>query len=236
MPVLLVATAGTPAAGMIDPIPDLADLAGRLGTHLHVDAAWGGGGLFSPTLRAHLAGIEHADSVTIDAHKWLSVPMGAGMFLCRNGTGLRETFAADTGYMPEALADEDAYANTLQWSRRFIGLKLFLSLAVLGHQGYAARVEESAALGRRLRSGLSDAGWQVLNDTPLPVLCFTDPGGADPETLCAAVNEEGEARLSTVTFGGQRALRAGITSFRTRPADIDRLLRLLDRARHAAVA
>lgn len=83
-PFLLVATAGTTAAGVIDPLAEAADLCEELGLDLHVDAAWGGAACLSDLLRPLLGGIERADSVTIDAHKWLSVPMGAGVFLTRH--------------------------------------------------------------------------------------------------------------------------------------------------------
>ena len=84
MPLMVVGTAGTTGAGLIDPLPQIADIADRAGLWFHVDAAWGGSAVLSPELKPALAGIERADSVTWDAHKWLSVPMGAGMFFCRN--------------------------------------------------------------------------------------------------------------------------------------------------------
>src|SRR6266550_2882631 len=83
-PVMVVVTAGTTAAGAIDPLPDLARFCRREKLWFHVDAAWGGAAIVSPRLRGHLAGIDAADSITCDAHKWFSVPMGAGMFFCRH--------------------------------------------------------------------------------------------------------------------------------------------------------
>src|SRR5215831_20715312 len=83
LPFFVGATAGTTNAGMSDPLGDCNRIAHREGLWLHVDAAWGGAGLMSPRLKDRLAGIQAADSVTIDAHKWFAVPMGAGMFLCR---------------------------------------------------------------------------------------------------------------------------------------------------------
>ena len=124
-------TAGTTAAGVIDPLPELARFCRDEGLWFHVDAAWGGAAILSPNLRHHLAGIEAADSITCDAHKWFSVPMGAGMFFCRHADAVAEAFHAETTYMPGKTAGPalDPYTTSVQWSRRFIGLKLFLALA-----------------------------------------------------------------------------------------------------------
>ncbi len=89
-PVMVVGTAGTTAAGAIDPLPELARFCRSEDLWLHVDAAWGGAAILSPRLRGHLAGIEAADSITCDAHKWFSVPMGAGMFFCRHPAAVGE--------------------------------------------------------------------------------------------------------------------------------------------------
>src|SRR5436853_2422047 len=101
---IVVGTAGTTAAGAIDPLPELARFCRTEDLWFHVDAAWGGAAILSPRLRGHLAGIDAADSITCDAHKWLSVPMGAGMFFCRHPGVVREAFRAQTAYMPAKTA------------------------------------------------------------------------------------------------------------------------------------
>jgi aromatic-L-amino-acid decarboxylase len=235
-PFLVVATAGSTTAGIIDPLADLAAVAEREGLWLHVDAAWGGAAALVPELRPALAGIERAASITFDAHKWLSVPMAAGLFLTRHPGVLERTFRVAASYMPATAgqpAVADPYAHTMQWSRRFIGLKLFLSLAVAGWQGYEEVLRQQVAMGRLLRQGLAAAGWQVVNDTPLPLVCFTRRGGAAPallEAVAAAVTGAGEAWLNCVPLGSGAALRACITSYRTTPADIDALIGSLGRA------
>src|SRR6266540_1120298 len=97
-PFLVIGTAGTTAAGVIDPLPELARFCRSESLWFHVDAAWGGAAIISPRLRGHLAGIEAADSITCDAHKWFSVPMGAGMFFCRHPAAVGEAFHAETSY------------------------------------------------------------------------------------------------------------------------------------------
>src|SRR5204863_1107985 len=147
-PFMVVGTAGTTAAGVIDPLPELAAFCRAEGLWLHVDAAWGGAAVLSPRLRGHLAGIEAADSITCDAHKWFSVPMGAGMFFCRHREAVAEAFRAETSYMPgKTGAVVDPYTTSVQWSRRFIGLKLFMALAERGEAGYVEMIEHQAHLG-----------------------------------------------------------------------------------------
>ena len=84
LPFMVIGTAGTTAAGVIDPLPEMGQFCRKQGLWFHVDAAWGGSAILAPTLKHYLAGIEDADSITCDAHKWLSVSMGCGMFFCRH--------------------------------------------------------------------------------------------------------------------------------------------------------
>src|SRR5581483_7472473 len=129
-PVLIAATAGTTAGGMIDPLEACAVIAREQGLWYHVDAAWGGAALASEKLRGVLAGTELADSLTIDAHKWFATTMGCGMFISRDAAVLSEAFQVGGDFMPSNASSLDPYLNTVQWSRRFLGLRLFLSLAV----------------------------------------------------------------------------------------------------------
>ncbi len=235
-PLMVVATAGTTAAGIIDPLRETAAICGEHGLWFHVDAAWGGSAMLSPALAPHLAGIEGADSVTWDAHKWLSVPVGAGMIFCRHRAPLAQAFGVDASYVPRGAADtEDAYVTTMQWSRRFIGLKLFMALAELGAEGYGAMIDRQVAMGRRLRAALEAAGWTILNQTPLPVVCFThrrlESGDLTPAEVATRVSAGQDGWISAVLLPGRRpALRACITSFRTDEADVARLVDGLGRA------
>ncbi len=237
-PFLVAATAGTTNAGAIDPLRDCAHIARRYGLWFHVDAAWGGAAAFVPESRPLLDGIEDADSITFDAHKWLSVPMGAGIYLTRHRDILDRTFGVNTAYMPREAANLDVidpHQHTMQWSRRFTGLKVFLSLAVAGEQGYANALRHQTSMGDLLRSMLARAGWRIENETPLPVVCFTDPGGADPHQIAMRVVASGEAWISTtVLAGSKRVLRACITNYRTAPEDIAALIQSLGRARVSA--
>jgi aromatic-L-amino-acid decarboxylase len=240
VPFLVVATVGTTATGAIDPLDAVAAFCAREGLWLHVDAAWGGIALLSDALRGYASGIERADSVTWDAHKTLPVPMGAGMFFVRDRRFTERVFAVRTAYVPEAPDGTlDAYQQTLQWSRRFIGLKVFLTLAALGRAGVGRLVDQQAAMADLLRRELAADGWTIANDSPLPVVCFRD-GGASPErttALVGAVVEEGAVWISEVRLpDGRRWLRACITHADVGPADVRALVDALCRARARLVA
>jgi aromatic-L-amino-acid decarboxylase len=229
VPFLIVATAGTTNAGMIDPLARCADLARANGLWLHVDAAWGGALIASPHLAPLLAGIERADSITIDAHKWLVTTMGCGMFLTAHPAVLSAAFNVATTYMPSNASGIDPYVTTAQWSRRFLGLRLFLALAAAGWNGYAAHVERAVHLARQLAAGAAARGWTVVNDPSLAVACLVPPPGAVPvRAIVARVLATGGAWVSTAVFEGQDVLRACITHGETTEADIAQVVALLD--------
>ena len=229
-PFMVVGTAGTTAAGMIDPLPDLARFCRSEELWFHVDAAWGGAAIVSPRLRHHLAGTGEADSITCDAHKWFSVPMGAGMFFCRHPDAVAAAFRAQTLVMPGTTAGvHDPYATSIQWSRRFIGLKLFLALAHHGESGYVEMIEHQVRMGDVLRHALRREQWRIVNSTPLPVVCFTRDGLVTSKFL-AALYERQIAWMSEIRLGDSApVVRACITSFRTTESDIEWVVREMSR-------
>ena len=232
VPFLVVATAGTTGGGAVDPLVDVTSLAHDEGLHVHVDAAWAGALVLSDRHHHRLAGIERADSVTIDAHKWLSAPMGAGVFLTPHTDALRHAFSVDTGYMPTA-ETTDPYLTGMQWSRRFTGLKVFLTLAAAGRRGLASEIDRMVELGDELRAGLVADGWRLRNRTPLPLVCVDDPAvppdtqGTHLRAIVDAVAATGSAWLSLVDLDRRPAIRACITSYRTDPGTVDTVRHLL---------
>lgn len=224
-PFMVVGTAGATATGVIDPLTDIAQFCREEGLWFHADAAWGGAAILSPELKEHLAGIEHADSITCDAHKWLSVPMACGMFFCRHRESVARTFHADVTYLSGRQSGPvfDPLTNSLQWSRRFIGLKLFLALANLGESGYAAMIEHQTRQGNVLRHLLTASGWQLVNETPLPLVCFTREH-LDPAAFLAALHRRQIAWMSEARIGGTPVLRACITNFRTTEANLHQIV------------
>ncbi len=237
-PFMLIGTAGTTGTGEIDPLPYLASVAKSHDLWFHVDAAWGGAAMLSSRFSHLLAGIELADSVTFDAHKWLSVPMAGSMFITTDPEILSKSFRTTTDYMPKDADDleiVDPFTHSIQWSRRFVGLKLYLSLLMFGWKGYEAVIEHQIEIGDSLRKLLDLKGWKVLNQTPLPVICFSHPVfEKDPEFvpwMAQSVVASGEAWISRYPVNGKPALRACITNYDTQEEDLIALLDLLEKKR-----
>jgi glutamate/tyrosine decarboxylase-like PLP-dependent enzyme len=228
LPFMVIGTGGTTAAGVIDPLPEIGRFCQEERLWFHADAAWGGAAVISPSLQRYLAGTETADSITCDAHKWLSVPMGCGMFFCRHRESVAQAFRSEVTYMPGKTAGQaidasvtfDPLTHSAQWSRRFIGLKLFMSLAERGETGLAGMLEHQTHMGHVLRDALKASGWRIVNSTPLPVVCFTREG-LDHTAFLAALREHQIAWMSEAKLDGVSVIRACITSFRTTERDIE---------------
>jgi glutamate/tyrosine decarboxylase-like PLP-dependent enzyme len=228
VPVLIASTAGTTGGGMVDPLKTCGAIAQSCGAWHHVDAAWAGALLCSDRLRPVLDGIELADSVTIDAHKFLATTMGCGMFMTPHGGVLSDAFHVTMDCMPSNLTGTDPYVTTAQWSRRFLGLRLFLALAVAGWEGYGAHVEHAIAATELLAEKLSAVGWRRANRSQCGVLCMRPPIGAAPvPVIAAAVVASGKAWISAVMFEGESVIRACVTSGETSDADIDQVAEAL---------
>jgi glutamate/tyrosine decarboxylase-like PLP-dependent enzyme len=231
VPVMIAATAGTTNAGMLDPMKVCAETARAAGLWYHVDAAWGGALVASDRLRGLLAGMERADSITIDAHKWFATTMGCGMFITQQPLVLSSAFQVSTGYMPSNIPSVDPYVTSIQWSRRFLGLRLFLSLAAAGWSGYAEHVERSVELAARLRKDLEGRGWRIANESSLAVLCLEPPQGfGDVRSIVRRVLESGRAWLSVATFEGREVIRVCVTNGDTTSDDVRSLADALEAA------
>jgi aromatic-L-amino-acid/L-tryptophan decarboxylase len=228
VPVMVVATAGTTGAGMIDPLHACADIAQQEHLWYHIDAAWGGAALASNRLRKVLAGIERADSITIDAHKWFATTMGCAIFITRHGHLLSEAFHASTSFMPSSVSGVDPYLNSVQWSRRFLGLRLFLALAAAGWDGLGAHVERSVAVVDRVKERLVGLGWTVANDSGLAVLDAVPPAEfGDVRELVRRVVASGRAWVAPTTFEGRDVVRICATNGETTIEDVDALITAL---------
>jgi len=225
VPVMVVATAGTTGGGMIDPLHACADIARQQGLWFHIDAAWGGAALASNRLRVVLDGIERADSVTIDAHKWFATTMGCAMFITRRGELLSEAFHASTSFMPSSISGVDPYLNTMQWSPRFVGLRLFLALAAAGWEGLGAHVERGVEVIERIKQRLVASGWIIANDSPLAVLDAIPPGHlGEARDLVRRVVASGRAWVAPALFEGREVVRICATHGETGMDDVDALI------------
>ena len=148
--------------------------------------------------------------------------MGAGMFFCRHPQVVADAFRVETPYMPAKTGGQtsDPYTTTAQWSRRFIGLKFFVSLAHHGEAGYIDMIEHQTRMGNLLRTLLRRGGWRIVNDTPLPVVCFTRDG-LDAAKFVELLHQRQTAWMAVTRLRhGDPVVRACITSFRTTEQDI----------------
>ena len=229
VPFLIVASAGTTNAGMLDPLNGCADTAAQHHLWYHVDAAWGGAMIASERFRGVLAGLERADSATIDAHKWFATTMGCGMFLVRAPATLTATFQVSASYMQSHELSLDPYMNTLQWSRRFLGLRLFLSLAAAGWAGHAAHIERAVAQTAWIRGELERRGWSIVNDSPFALLTVVPPASlGEPRAVVARVVASGRAWVALARFEERDVIRICVTHGEAGDADLAILVDILN--------
>lgn len=229
LPVMVVGTAGTTVAGMVDPLADCANIAADASAWFHVDAAWGAAAIASNHTRVQLAGIELADSVTIDAHKWFATTMACGMFISRRTGVLNRVFGTSAPFIPAGSSPQDPHANSVLWSRRFSGLRLFMNLSVSGWQGYAQHVEHTLTLINLLRTSLEATQWKTANPNALGVLCVTPPEGFKPvQQIVEEIVASGQFWISATSFEGEEVIRICVPNGRTETRDIDALVEVLN--------
>ncbi len=230
-PAILIGNAGEVNAGDFDPIERLADLAERYGAWLHVDGAFGLFARLSPRSAKLAAGVERADSVTVDGHKWLNVPYDCGFAFVERMDLLGRAFAYTADYLPDP---DDPHPNmgTIgpESSRRARALAVWATLAAYGREGYRQLVERHLDLAQRLTRRVDEAAdLERLADVPLNIVCFRyNPGGLDDgalnalnERLGVAILADGRVYAGTTLYDGKVALRPAIVNWRTRDEDID---------------
>ena len=242
-PFILVGNAGTVDVGAIDPLQALADLAHAQGMWFHVDGAFGATAYLSERLRPKLRGIESADSIAFDFHKWLHVPYDAGCVLVRDGEIHRATFASEGPYitrMKRGLAAGEPWFTDYgpDLSRGFRALKVWFTIKEHGSAGLARAIERNCEQARYLQEQLrSDDLFEVVAPVALQIVCFRPRiAGLSEEQLdrltdesVIRLQESGVAVISSTTLAGRRAMRACITNHRTQEADLDVMLHELRR-------
>jgi aromatic-L-amino-acid decarboxylase len=219
----VVATVGTTSTTSVDPVPAIADACARAGAWLHVDAAYAGAAMVCPEFRWAFAGVERADSVVVNAHKWLATPMDCSCFWSRRPEALRHAFSLVPEYLRTA---DSAELNLMDYSpvlgRRFRALKLWAVLRCHGREGLQAIIREHVRLAALFERWVrEEPGWEVCAPRPFSVVCFRRDGSdADNDALLARVNRSGEAFLSDTRLGGRRVLRLAIGNPHTTEADV----------------
>lgn len=260
-PFCIAASAGTVNTGAIDPLNEIADVAGEYGLWLHVDGAYGALGALDDRKRPLFAGIERADSISLDPHKWLYTPVDCGCLLFRDDDIARAAFSAnEADYIKvHGLAADEAFAfwdYGIELSRRFRALKIWLTLRYYGTRRIAAAISENNSLADYMAQRVTESeDLELLAPVELSICCFRFVPARLRARLASASDSErvqinlqlddlnegimriiqrgGRAYLSNATVRGKFALRACIINFRTTRADIDETLEIV---RDAALA
>ena len=218
----VIATIGTTGATAIDPVPAIADACAAAGVWLHVDAAYAGSAAVCPELRHLFAGWERADSIGVNPHKWLGVPMDCSAFWTRRPDDFRRAFSL----VPEFLQSPDDAVNLSEVSiplgRRFRALKLWTVLRCYGRSGLQERIREHIRLAALFESWVRDEpGWEVVAPRHFSLVCFRRDGSDEEnERLLERVNASGEVFLSHARLGDRYAIRLAIGNFRTTEDDV----------------
>jgi glutamate/tyrosine decarboxylase-like PLP-dependent enzyme len=252
IPCCIVGVAGATSTGVIDPLDELAKIAREHGCWFHVDAAYGGALAFSDKHKAKLMGIERADSVTFDPHKWMFIPFSCGAVLVRGGGWtLRGAFDITAEILSEDRGGADVEFDFFRYgqmgTRRFNSLKLWMALKFMGTRGYARTVEQHIDLTNYLANQIDQLkDFQRLGEVETAVCCFRflpekirDAAGAKQDRvqqrLQQRIERGGEAWLTTTVLHGRRALRVNVNSFLTERRHIDDLVELLESEGQALV-
>jgi aromatic-L-amino-acid/L-tryptophan decarboxylase len=238
VPAAVIATAGTTATGAIDPLPTIAEVCERYGVQLHVDACYGGPAALADDLRPLLAGIERADSIAVDAHKWLYTPLLGGCVLARDPRRLAASFVTDATYLwmhDDLRQGVDFTMQGPDFSRGFAALRIWLSLLAHGRAAYGRRIAHDAALARYLGELVDEhPDFELMTPVSLSICCFRyvpaalrgDEDRLDSlnKRLMSAVMGDGRVYCSNAVLNGRFCLRACIVNFRTEAEHMELLL------------
>jgi aromatic-L-amino-acid decarboxylase len=241
LPLACVATVGTTSVASIDPVPAIAEICRREAVWLHVDGSYGGVAAVSPRFRHVLAGVELADSLVVNPHKWLFTPIDCSAFYTRHPAVLKRAFSLVPEYL--VTREQDEVVNLMdygvQLGRRFRALKLWMVIRAFGADGLAARLEHHCALAATFTGWVrEEPAWELAAPVHLSLVCFRyappNTSEAERERLNAAilerVNASGEAYLSHTKLGGLYVLRLAIGNIRTEERHVARAWTLLKAA------
>jgi aromatic-L-amino-acid/L-tryptophan decarboxylase len=241
LPFCVVATAGTTNSGAIDDLPVVAEVCRSHQLWMHVDGAYGAAAIFSDKHRDLVRGIEQADSITVDPHKWLAMPFAAGVVLTSRPELLKTAFGVTTPYMPKVNTPlpPDNFAISTQWTRRMNSLKLWLTLRIHGRQDYEEHIDRQIQLARWFAEQIrASANFELFAEPMLPIFNLhlknspseEERSAAQHQALVDEVTRDGKQWISTTRVNGQTVIRVMIISYLTEQSHLEELLRRMDSA------
>jgi len=221
-PIAVVASAGTTLTGAIDPMDAIADVCGERGVWLHVDGAYGLPAAGVPSMREAFLGLERADSVSLDAHKWLYLPKACGVVLVRRGEDLENVFAHQEGYLPHQKHELYAVDITLEYSRPFRALKFWLAFRAHGAPAFREAIERNLAEARLLYEEIArHDDLQALGTPQLSIVPFRHVPDGVPDVdahnaaLAEALQADGRVYLASALIDGRVSLLRVVGNVRT---------------------
>ncbi|HET6628409.1 MAG TPA: pyridoxal-dependent decarboxylase [Woeseiaceae bacterium] len=223
-PCVVCAQAGNVNTGAFDSLEAIAGEAREAGAWLHVDGAFGLWAAASPELAHLLAGIEHADSISTDAHKWLNVPYDCGIVLCAHPDAHRGAMTLAAAYIQESPLERDPREYVPEESRRARAVPVYAVLRTLGRSGLRDLVERCCRHARRFAEGLRDGGFEILNDVVLNqvLVSFGEPEAT--RRVIAGIQNDGTCWCSGTEWQGRVAMRISVSSWATTDEDVERSL------------
>ncbi len=233
-PCIVCAQAGNVNTGAFDPIEAIAAETARRGAWLHVDGAFGFWAAASPSLKHFIAGIERADSITTDAHKWLNVPYDCGIVLCAHPESHRGAMTLAAAYIAETPIERDPREYTPEESRRARGVPVYAALRTLGRAGLGELVDRCCRHARRFAQGLSEAGYEILNEVVLNQVLVSFGDSETTRRVIAGIQAEGTCWCGGTEWKGRVAMRISVASWATTEEDVEHSLEAMLRVARAA--
>ena len=228
-PCIVCAQAGNVNTGAFDPLPAIADAAKQRGAWLHVDGAFGLWAAASPQ-HAHLVrGIERADSIASDAHKWLNVPYDCGVIFCADEAAHRSAMSFAAAYIVATSSERDPHEFVPEESRRARAIPVYAALRSLGRRGLAEMIERNCRQARRFGEALSAAGFEVLNDVVLNQVLVSFGTPEQTQATIAAIQQDGTCWCSGTVWKGRTAMRISVSNWSTTDEDVERSIEAIVR-------
>jgi glutamate/tyrosine decarboxylase-like PLP-dependent enzyme len=221
-PSIVCAQAGNVNTGAFDPLLEIAELSKASGAWLHVDGAFGLWAAASPPRAALVRGIDKADSIATDAHKWLNVPYDCGIVICAHEAAHRSAMSLAAAYIVATGSERDPHEFVPEESRRARAVPVYAALRSLGSQGFAELIERNCHQAHRFSDGLRAAGYEVLNDVVLNQVLVSFGSAEQTQRVIAAIQEDGTCWCGGTVWKGRTAMRISVSNWSTMDEDVDK--------------